>query len=802
MEMKFLAHITDIDGERKEQGLKEHLLNTAEYAKERLQGSNFSNCGYLAGLLHDMGKYKLEYNIYLEKSYLGEKVQKGSVNHTFAGVKYLLERYHNEKNDHFDKLTSEILAYAIGSHHGEFDIINIDGENGFEYRLNKDKEEINYSESINNYFFNFITEENIDYYFLKAKEEIKLLLDNIKKNSDCAKTVMWFIFGMVARMILSAVIYSDRLDTAEFMSGKNANKIETSKKLWEAQLEFLDHKIKEFSSETSINKVRKYFSDKCKEFAKNENGIYKITIPTGAGKTLCMLRYSLAHAKEYNKKRIIFIIPLLSVLDQNSKVIREYIKNKDIVNEFHSNVVNFEERKEELNKFELLSESWDVPIMISTLVQLLNMLFKDKTSSINRMSSLCDSIIVIDEIQSLPKNMVYLFNSAINFLVNYCNATVVLSSATQPSFNKVKYPMKFSPNTDIVPFDLDVFSVFKRTEVVDKTTPYGMSIEELADFSLEIIEKSSSLLVICNTKSSALNLYNQIKLMINLNEYKIFHLSTSMCMKHRMDVLEEINRLLKTEKVLCVSTQLVEAGVDFSFESVIRVMAGIDNITQAAGRCNRNNDFDKVCNAYVVNLKNNDENLKMLKEIKISQDCTLKLLNDFKNQSFKYDNDLLSNKSIDTYYDIFFRNPEIENKFNYPIKFYDKTNNNLFEMLSHNETLTKRAEKKNDYVLVQSFKTANSLFEVFDENTTDVIVPYNKEAEEIIADLCSEKAKFNYVFMKEKIKKAKQYIIQIYEYQKKELEGMLFSDEGNHFIALNEQNYSKETGLEIIKSIF
>ncbi len=813
MDKAFLAHIADINGERKEQTVKEHLLNTAQYAGENLKSCGLYNCGYLAGLIHDMGKFKLEFSKYLEDSYTGKNTKKGSVNHTFAGVIYILEKYHNDKNDAFDKLTSEIIAFAVGSHHGEFDIIDIDGQNGFEYRLKKEKSEICYEESKRNYF-SAIKEDELERCFLCAKEEIKAFTSKIRTVPGIKESSKDFIFGMTARMVLSALIDGDRRDTSEFMNDKKIEEQDTTNSFWEEQLDYFENRLKAFISDTPINKARKYFSDKCAEFAKRENGIYRITIPTGAGKTLCMLRYSLAHAKEHGKKRIIFIIPLLSVLDQNSKAIRDYLKDKNIVREFHSNVVHTKDTDEHLNEFELLSEAWDSPIIISTLVQLLNVLFTNKTTAIRRMSSLCNSVIVIDEVQSLPKNMIDLFNTAINYLAYFCNTTVILSSATQPCFDKVRMSLQFSENPDIIPFDKDIFSVFKRTEVIDKTTPYGMSSEELADFAMDIMDSHYSLLVICNTKSSALNLYEYLKQLNNSRKYKLFHLSTSMCMQHREDTLKEIRAILNEindslkngqkpkQKIICVSTQLVEAGVDFSFENVIRVIAGMDNITQAAGRCNRNNDFNKICNVYIVNLKNNDENLKMLQEIKVAQDCSVNLLHDFSRSPESYDNDLLCSKSIDTYYSLLFENPDIKNKFSYPVKLYGGITNNLFEMLSHNTDLCQRADGKDKYFLKQAFKTANEEFKVFDENTTDVIVPYNEEAENIINDLCSAKAKFDYSFMKKRIKDAQKYTIQIYEYQKKALGNMLFSDDGGHFLALQSQNYNNETGFEIDRSNF
>jgi len=188
--------------------------------------------------------------------------------------------------------------------------------------------------------------------------------------------------------------------------------------------------------------------------------------------------------KKFHKKRIIFIIPLLSVLDQNVKVIREYIQDKNLILEHHSNTINEKEDGQELDRYEVLTENWGSPVIVSTLVQLLNILFVHKTSAIGRMRVLCDSIIVIDEVQSLPKKTIAMFNMAINFLSIYCNATIVLSSATQPCLEELHWPVKFANQPDMVHLTEQQLNVFERADIIDKTDPYGMDMEEWASFWL------------------------------------------------------------------------------------------------------------------------------------------------------------------------------------------------------------------------------------------------------------------------------------------------------------------------------
>jgi len=801
---KNLAHITEINGEKIEQSVSTHSINVANYAADKLKGMNLYHTAYLAGLLHDMGKCTGKYQDYLEKAARGEDVVRGSVNHTFCGCIYLLKHYHAGKSQGFGTMTCEILVYAIGSHHGQFDCVTLENTSGFEHRLNKDAAEISYDEAVCSFLSECASSEEIDRLFSLAQDEITTIFQSFKTCFGKSRSQISFLMGLVARMVLSTVIDGDRRDTAEFMNGSKFQYRDVSQALWSNQTEFFEKKISGFDAATPINRARCRFSEECRDFAqKYGGGIYRLTLPTGAGKTLSALRYALYHAKTYSKRRILFVIPLLSILEQNSAVIRSYIQDKSILTEHHSNVIKTFETAEELDRYELLTETWESPIIITTLVQLLNTLFSGKTTAIRRMSALSNAVIVIDEIQSLPKKTTNMFTMALNFLAYGCGATIVLSSATQPCFDEAAMPLQYSVPADIVPYEEESFEVFKRTKIVDKTSPYGMSVEQLTDFSVNLLETVSSLLIICNTKGSALKLYVELKQ--RCGEYKIFHLSASMCMAHRTDTLTHINASLKSgEKMLCISTQLVEAGVDFSFESVIRVAAGMDNIAQASGRCNRSNDFGGICTVYVVNLSQDVEKLGMLHEIEAAQRCAKQLLHRFAQDPKLYANDLLSAKSISEYYQFLFNDIDIKGKFSYPQKMLYGTTENLFDLLADNKLHIERPEFKGKYFLNQAFKKAGELFKVFDDNTTEVIVPYNAEAKEIIADLFSQKAAYDYGFLKTCIEKAKPYTVQIFEYQNRKLReyGMLSSDKSERFNALNGQCYNSETGLVVENFIF
>ncbi|MGN0601843.1 MAG: CRISPR-associated helicase Cas3' [Oscillospiraceae bacterium] len=805
---EFISHISGENDKIRKQSVEDHCKQTAEYAAINLCSAGLKNTGYLTGLIHDMGKFTYLYNGYIHKAANGEKVVKGSVNHTFCAVIYMLEKYHMNCCDYFSCIACEIICAAVGSHHGLFDINNPEHKNGFKHRLDKDRNEICYSDACERFFAECCSQAEIDGLFKSACDEItnflKCINNNIlqlypfKSNKKEKQRIYDFSVGMLERLVLSALIDADRRDTAEFMSNKEFEFMEANREFWKKQIDFFENKytneIIKNSKDNQINRARRYISDVSKEFAScSDDGIYRMTVPTGGGKTLSALRFSLYNSFNNDKKRIIFVIPLLSVLDQNVKIINDFTNGDNTVLEHHSNVIKENMQQDELDRYELLSETWDAPIVVTTLVQLLNTLFSGKKSCIRRMKSLCNSVIVIDEVQSLPRKIVYMFNSALNFLAKLCGCTIVLSSATQPCFEILDYPVNLAENCEIIPYDKQLFSVFKRTEIIDKTDKYGMSINELTDFAIKIFQNSKSLLIICNTKVSAKKIYKQLKYMEN-NNIRIFHLSTSMCMAHRQKTLYEIQECLKQNgnmRVICVSTQLVEAGVDFSFESLIRVKAGIDNIAQAAGRCNRNGEFNKLCNVYVVSLK--DENLSKLADIKDAQNAFDVYNAIFKNDPENYDCDILSRKSIELYYKELLKVESRKELYEYCVKSYDSS---LFEMLSDNSMFSKRTDSYEKYGMTQAFKTAGEEFKVFDDITTDVIVPYNEEAKGIISDLFSEKAEFDIVYLKEKLQKAKPYTVSVFEYQKMQ-EGIIYSDSGNHFYAMHEGYYKPDVGFDI-----
>lgn len=751
---KYLAHIrTDRNGvDVAEQTVSELNRNTAQNAAESLRLVGLSASGYVAGLVHDAGKLTARYQDYL----INGNGTRGSVNHTFSGVRMLLERYWRADNGDYQTIVCELLALAAGEHHGLFDCLDERGRNGFVHRLTK--ENIGYEEAVENFFHCCVSPEELDRRFQAALEELTPVLDRISTmTGDEADDERYgqetsFYLGLLSRLLLSGVIEGDRRDTAQFMNSveypRQLDREELGQ-LWGRHLKQMEDRLGCFSQTSPINRARKIISDQCRQAAEQPSGVFRLNVPTGGGKTLSGLRFALAHAYLYRKQRIIFTSPLLSILEQNAKVIREYIQDDSIILEHHSNIVDIEDDGQELDNRELLTGTWESRVIITTLVQLLNTLFSGKTTAIRRFHALCDSVIVIDEVQTVPSKMLSLFSLAVNFLAEVCGATIVLCSATQPCTEQIAHPIH-GPVPDIFPYDAAVWEAFQRTDI---RAAEEMSLEQIADFAVEKLHNANSLLIVCNKKSEAKQLYGMLK----AENADVFSLSAGMCVAHRRETLDRLRASLqeKSRKTVCVSTQVIEAGVDISFACVIRLAAGMDSVVQAAGRCNRNGEAGSgvLAPVYLVQCKN--ESLQKLPDIQRGQDATRELTDEFRRHPESFRNRLDSDEAIGYYYRALYRR-EPKCHQDYCVK----DGASLLSLLSLNE----RMEEEQPYTFRQAFRQAGAQFQVFESSTTDVIVPFGA-GRELIGELNSSRAEFDPVYLKELLEKAKPYTVSLYRYE-------------------------------------
>lgn len=731
--MEFAAHI---NGE-KVQTVQEHCLNTAKLCAKYCTAFNAANIGYIQGILHDAGKLSVEFNNYIRG--LSES-RRGDIDHSFAGAKYIME-ITDKKNLNL----SMLIARTIISHHGLHDWVDNKCRDYFRERTAKTQEYENIKSNIV-----LIAEENeLSVLLDKALSEYKIIRENIRKISksevDCS-----FYLGMLERILQSALIDADRTDTAAFMNAELFDENMEVRSLWMDMRKRMEIRLQSFSNRNdNISLQRKSISDRCAAFGENDVRVCRMIVPTGGGKTLSSLRFAIEYCINHDMERIVYTAPFMSILEQNSDEIRS-IAGDEFFIEHHSNAMDNldpDDESDEYREYELHTERWDSPVIATTMVQFLNTLFLDKTSAVRRMHRLSKSVIIIDEVQSIPVKCVNLFNLAVNFLTNICGAAVVLCSATQPVTEETPYPMIIDENNSMTGDYTKDFDVFRRTNIISCIDPYGYTYEGAAEFCYEKFNESGNLLAIVNTKSAALKLFEILKEKCGDN-FDIIHLSTNMCPQHRREKIQYMRKLLDDNKpVICVTTQLIEAGVDISFKCVVRSSAGLDNAVQSAGRCNRHGEVGKICPIYIIKIK--EENLGNLKEIASRQRIIQHMLD-----SNKY-SDL---QSADTVYDYFRMLYTMEKSELSYIVHDDGQQTNLLELLSLNRHRWLTSSQTSSKFYSQAFKTAGRLFQVMEKNTLDVIVPYNKEAVEIINELenCDKK-------IGNLLRKAQKYTVSVYQ---------------------------------------
>jgi len=716
------------------QTVEEHLIGVGKLCSVYANEHGFKNTGKLLGLLHDLGKYTSEFLEYIKEAIQREKEGltplSKTVDHGKYGAIFLFDRYSNK--DLYERVFVEILAMIICYHHGGLeDYITDDLDCKLFNRCKiKDSEEIYYKEACDKLFERVITPAEMDELFQNSVEEFHNYCRARKKLDQ-------FDLHILIKILYSCLIDADRYDTYCFMQNKNEDdglsndiKIDMIWELFDQRLSVTENKLHQKNPksalEAKIHRLRCDIWKQCNDFGDQPEGIYTLTVPTGGGKTLSSLRYAINHAKKYNKKHIIYVLPYTSIIEQNAAVVRDALNSGDYLLEHHSNVVcevNIIDNMEDdfWEYYRVLTERWTSPIIFTTMVQFLNTIYAGGTQNIRRLHNIADSILIFDEIQALPIYCISLFNKAINYLYSECRNTIILCSATQPSLDQVNYPINV--NAEIINNIYEKFKEFKRMEVKPVIKKGGMSLSEFADFiDAKRIEKKS-ILIIMNTKSMAENVFKEIIQKIKEENIFFYFLSTNLCPEHRKDVISDMKlKLLSGEQVICVSTQLIEAGVDISFSCVIRHIAGLDSIAQAAGRGNRHGEGE-ISDAYIVQLEG--EYLGTLDTIRYGEEATKAVLDKFINTPESFDKDLLSPKALSYYYMNYYNLDKINEKMNYPIK---NGNGTILEKVS---TINKRNEyfrrfnKECPMILQYQFRTAANNFNVIDDDDDiTVVVPY------------------------------------------------------------------------------
>ena len=812
MNFNYIAHVRKADGQP--QFLQTHLTETAEIAKSLAAKLDLDQAGELLGLMHDFGKYSRKFQKYIhdETGLFNpdlddeESTPNGSkVDHSTAGAQWVyreLRKFGAEQG--IGELFGQMLGLCIASHHGEGLIDCLDGEGNPKWieRFNKTDElthltecEQNADEAVQQKARE-LAGENLIRSLLKA---VKPILFDQTTNSKIKE----FYLGCLTRFLFSCLIDADRINSSDFEreAQKEVHRL-TEKPDWQPAIDKLEAKLAGFENRYPIDEIRRRISDDCLKRAADSQGIYTLTVPTGGGKTLASLRYALHHAQKHNLDRIIYIIPYTSIIDQNAQAVRE-ILGEDWVLEHHSNL----EPEKQSWQDKLLSENWDKPIVFTTMVQFLDAWFGGGTRGARHIHPMTNAVLIFDEIQTLPVKCVHLFCNVLNWLTAFGKSTAVLCTATQPLLGESglqNFPegkresiaarglLRLPENAEIMGKhqDLDrLFTDLSRVEIRFNEKAGGWNVEEAGAFLLEQFQTTPSCLFIVNTKKWAQELYQYCKAQ-NVPPEALFHLSTNQCAAHRKAIFDTIKARLKNKQpVICISTQLIEAGVDISMACVIRALGGLDSIAQAAGRCNRHGEKEGKGQVWVLNLQEQDFT-RILPDIQVGKTHAERVFRDFTGQ------DILQPAAMQRYFEYYFyqRSDEMV----YSVK--NSATGSLLDWLSDN-ALNPYGEKNDKRskplpLLMQSFKSAGRAFQAIDAPTHAVIVPYGEGAE-LIAKLCGE---WDPKEMHRTLQKAQRYSVNVFPnvWGKLQKENALHETiEGSGIYYLNERYYNDEFGLSL-----
>jgi CRISPR-associated endonuclease/helicase Cas3 len=571
-ELKFYAHSLEDEPPTKWQGLEEHLLNVARRAAQFARHFDSESWGYCAGLWHDLGKYQAEF----QQKLLGSQI---SVEHSGVGAALAVKK--NEE-------LGIPLAFVIAGHHAG--LANYAASDpGLPAPL---RERVNKNASTMEGTCPIAPGEIVGCSvpalprFLQASPALRR--EHLSRRSE-----FWI------RFLFSALVDADRLDTEAFCEPDNAglrSRFGNISALRERLDSFIDNKVRclpDVEKTQPVNLARAEILRACRGAAAQSPGVFSLTAPTGGGKTLSAMSFALGHAEKHHLRRVIVVIPYTSIIEQNADVYRQALGAGNIV-EHHSNLDSDEMKSrhgEELTRrHELACENWDAPVIVTTSVQFFESLFSNHPSRCRKVHNIARSVIILDEVQSLPPGFLLSVVEALNELATHYGCSIVLSTATPPALAaRERFEAGLAGIRGIVANSKELGERLKRVEYAwpSEGAP-SMTWQQLAERMIE----SHQVLAVVHKRDDARNLARELQAIAP--DERVWHLSALMCAAHRSEALAQIRGSLRRGAACrVVSTQLVEAGVDVDFPVVYRALGGLDSIVQAAGRCNREGHLEK-----------------------------------------------------------------------------------------------------------------------------------------------------------------------------------------------------------------
>jgi len=736
----------------------------------------------LIGLLHDAGKFQQAFVDYL----LNETARRGSVIHAIQGAKYA---YDVTQTAEIHPLIGEIVAMCVANHHGALvDGITPEGNTPLLTRISSVEESLNYDEVVQA----FAVEVRVD--IEKLLQAANLELDDFCKRCEQKKLDAPFALHLLIKSLFSALVDADQFGAYCFDCRLDPLE-KPPPPPWSQLRQQLEVHLQRFAADSPIDALRARISTECLAASGRSPGVFRLDIPTGGGKTFSSLRFALSHAEEYGFDHVILVIPYLSVLEQTASRMREALgcdEGSETILEHHSDVLLSDE-EEAAKTYRLLTSRWSSPIIITTMVQFLESLYSAKKSKLRKLHNMLNSVIIVDEAQAVPVKCSSLFNEAINYLATVGGSTVVVCTATQPEVGATGRALRLSAQPDLASASGEQFAAFSRTVLVDLTDAgrYSMGANELRDLTLGQWRAKGSCLVVLNTKNEARELFQALKEAVEQlpvdSQPDLTHLSTNMCSEHRKAVIAPLKD--SVDGVICVSTQLIEAGVDLSFGCVIRALAGLDSIAQAAGRCNRNGEYPDLREVFVVKLEH--ENLRHLPDIEFGAKQAARVLR----EAAKEEANPLAPEMIARYYKYFFHRDGNLGLLDFPISDQGR-NMTAVDLLGCNCKGVGAYGNRSATVkplVRQAFRTAGDAFHVIEPGGTSVIVPFGEAKELVKSFSCTRDLKEQGAILR----KLSHFTVNVYEYQRGMLEqqGGL-SSEGD-LTVLSLSFYDPELGLAL-----
>lgn len=684
--------------------------------------------GYLAGLWHDLGKFAPEWQEYLKsKSDPHSDDISGKVDHSTAGAQHAIQAH---------PILGHLIAYCIAGHHSGL----LDGKSNNTCQSKR------------------LTKKDIPDYQIAppviTSEVVPSLPAFIPRDA--------FSVSLFTRMIFSCLVDADFLATEAFMNPSQAQtRNETPDQVIETISNLIDAKIDAFpapNEDDVVNYQRRKVVENCRDAAVLAPGIFSLTVPTGGGKTLSSLSFALRHALAHEKRRVIYVVPFTSIIEQNAEVIRKIIAHLQTdrftpLIEHHSSL----SPDKDTAQSRLASENWDAPLIITTSVQFYESLFAAKTSRCRKLHHIANSVVILDEAQSLPVDFLKPCLRILQELAEFYHTTTVLCTATQPAvhFDVEEFPIGLKNCREIIADTRSLFTALKRVDM--------KFIGDLTDADLaKQLADQPQVLCIVNRRKHAQQLFQ----LLGPGEGN-FHLSALMCPEHRSRILVEVReRLHRGLPTRVISTQLIEAGVDVDFPVVYRALAGLDSTAQAAGRCNRNGKIPTLGNTYIFR----PEDQKAETYFRETAQVAYRLLD--------LHPDLLSEEAIHDYFDHYYYQQR---------KRWDSK-----DILSSDNFVPIDGRDK-EFPFTFQYSTVAANFRLIQDWQVPVIIPFDQKAKKLISDLGNPSIPLN----RNLLRGLQRYTVQIPPRLRDEniRSFEAFRDGQYHALIATDLNYSKDFGL-------